>query len=645
MDWQAMKQAFREQSDITDDAELCHDAILQALQMGAEAGGNELGTILLSVLDGLFWVDSNDVIRQCMVSDRMKSTSADYVGKKLCEILHGESYCDVKDAMRLCQESHKYSECVLRWEDSDPPKTFNVSLNVHGDGYIVLLRDISKRHELSDRLEESERRYQLIANSISDVITISDIQGYFSFVSDSSELSVGWSPDQLVGRSAFEFIHPQDAPTVRESIRKAINTAGSVSYEHRFLKSYGGYVWFETVLQPISDRDGKITAFQGVSRDVTEHRATERRLRQLLHLLEQSSGMLAIVNSDGLVDYINPSLLKYLGVSKRRQKHLTSEMLLPRGMDPKHSYAINQALLKHQPWHGEISGKDSKGHAVTCLVSVAPVVDDLGEMTHYVLELIDITERKRAEQLIEQKSEELSAVNRELQEFAYVVSHDLKAPLRSISSLTHWLMTDYAHLLPEEGQEHLSLLNQRAIRMQYLIDGVLTYSRAGRVAEQAGNSDISQLAADVWNLLNPPPNMHITIQPNMPVIYAEPIRLIQLFQNLISNAIKHNDKAEGYIEVFCEDDGAMWRFGVKDNGPGIEPKHHDLVFGIFQTLNTKEECPDSTGIGLALVRKVVELYGGRIWIESDVGRGCTFWFTILKHPLDPGTDQLDQDID
>lgn len=178
--------------------------------------------------------------------------------------------------------------------------------------------------------------------------------------------------------------------------------------------------------------------------------------------------------------------------------------------------------------------------------------------------------------------------------------------------------------------------------MQHLIDGVLTYSRAGRVAEQAGKSDISQLVAEVWSLLNPPPNMHITIQPDMPIIYAEPIRLIQLFQNLISNAVKHNDKADGYIEVFCQDDGNMWRFGVKDNGPGIAPKHHELVFGIFQTLSSGDPNPDSTGIGLALVRKVVELYGGSIWIESDVGQGCTFWFTIPKKPLEPGIKQADQ---
>ncbi len=645
MDWQATMQAFREQRGITDESVLCQDAIFHAFQMGAEAGSNELGTILLSVLDGLFWIDADEVINQCMVSDRMRSTSADYTGKKLHDILHGDSYRDVKAAMELCHETYKYSECVLKWDKIDPPKTFNVSLNIHNDGYIVLLRDISKRHELSDRLEESERRYQLIANSISDVITISDIQGYFTFVSSSSVASVGWSPEQLLGRSAFEFIHPQDAPAVRESIQQVIDTTHRTSYEHRFLKSSGGYVWFETVIQPIPDSDGKVAAFQCVSRDVTEHRATERRLRQLLHLLEQSSGMLAVVSNDGLVDYINPSLLKYLGISKRNQKNLSCEKLLPRGMDPKHQYSINQALQKHQPWHGEVSGKDYDGNAVTCLISVAPVVDDLGEMTHYVLELIDITERKRAELLIEQKSEELSAVNRELQEFAYVVSHDLKAPLRSISTLTHWLVTDYAQLLPEEGQEHLSLLNQRAIRMQHLIDGVLTYSRAGRVAEQAGNSDISQLVAEVWGLLNPPPNMHISIQPNMPVIYAEPIRLVQLFQNLISNAVKHNDKDEGYIEVFCQDDGCMWRFGVKDNGPGIAPKHHELVFGIFQTLCSSETNPDSTGIGLALVRKVVELYGGNIWIESDVGQGCTFWFTIPKCPLEPGIDQSDQSND
>ena len=642
MDWQAMLQVFQKQSQNPEAVEKYEEEFIRAFREGATVGCYEIGAAMMGVLDGLFCLNADGIIGKCMMSDRMNSQAEDYIGRRLCDILSADAYHAALDAMELCRTNNTYTEFCFKWDNGKSIQTVSATVSIYGDGYIAIIRDVSRHQELFDRLDDYEKRYQMIANSIGDTVAITDTDGRLTFISKSAERVIGWTPDQVLGRSVFEFIHPQDAPAIREYFGQHPLDPQASSFEYRFLKASGGYVWLDTVVQAILGADGRTVAYQGVSRDVTDHRATERRLRQLWHLFEQSSGMFAVVKAEGKIDYINPSMLRYLGMSEADIHLLDFDKLLPVGTEPKLLYKIHQAIYSCQPWHGELSGKAPDGAPVTCLTSVSPVIDDLGEMTHYVVELIDITERKRAEMVIEQKSEELSIANRELQEFAYVVSHDLKAPLRSIGALADWLVTDYAGLLPEEGQEHLMLLKERSVRMQHLIDGVLAYSRVGRVSEQASMVDIGQLLLDVCSLLNPPPNMHVTIQPDMPTIYAEPIRLMQLFQNLISNAIKYNDKPEGFIEVYCVGEGDMWKFAVKDNGPGIAPKHHELVFGIFQTLNSKDDSPDSTGIGLSLVRKVVELYHGKIWIESDVNQGCTFWFTLPKQPLMPPSDDLDQ---
>ena len=165
--------------------------------------------------------------------------------------------------------------------------------------------------------------------------------------------------------------------------------------------------------------------------------------------------------------------------------------------------------------------------------------------------------------------------------------------------------------------------------MHALIDGILTYSRIGRSEEEGAEMDLSELLNEVIDFISLPRNIHIEIQKNLPKVRAEKTRMHQLFQNLIGNAIKFSDKPEGKVEIGCRADGAMWRFHVADNGPGIESKYFDKIFQLFQTLGSSDQS-ESTGIGLALVKRIVEKYGGRIWIESEVGKGATFYFTLPK---------------
>ncbi|RLG31603.1 PAS domain-containing sensor histidine kinase [Methanosarcinales archaeon] len=252
----------------------------------------------------------------------------------------------------------------------------------------------------------------------------------------------------------------------------------------------------------------------------------------------------------------------------------------------------------------------------------------------------DITERKRweaekvqEEQLRLQLLDELERSNNELMDFAYIVSHDLKAPLRAITSLAEWLAADYGDKLDEDGREQLELLKNRTRRMHNLIESILTYSRIGRSNEEKEDVDLNTLVSEVIALIDPPEDITIEVVGELPTIPFERTRMEQIFQNLIRNAALYMDKPEGLIIISCSEDDdngdSNWRFSVADNGPGIDEKYYKKIFQIFQTLRPRDEI-ESTGVGLTIVRKIVRMHGGEITVESKLGDGSTFHFTIPK---------------
>jgi signal transduction histidine kinase len=228
---------------------------------------------------------------------------------------------------------------------------------------------------------------------------------------------------------------------------------------------------------------------------------------------------------------------------------------------------------------------------------------------------------------VEEKMKEIEVVNDELSQFAYVVSHDLKAPLRAIGSLSQWVHDDYVELLDEEGKENLSLIVSRSKRMQSMIDAILEYSRVGRIQESFEQVSISSLLVEIIDLLSIPETIKITVTSEMPTIRGEKIRFQQLFQNILSNAIKFMDKEQGIIKVNARKQASMWLFSVEDNGPGIPEKDKEGVFKIFKTLQSRDRH-ESTGVGLSIVKKIVDCYGGEIWVEEADPFGSKFCFSL-----------------
>jgi signal transduction histidine kinase len=224
---------------------------------------------------------------------------------------------------------------------------------------------------------------------------------------------------------------------------------------------------------------------------------------------------------------------------------------------------------------------------------------------------------------------ELEAVKTEFQEFAHIVSHDLRAPLRAVGQLATWLREDHAENLGEDGEELIDLLQGRLDRLNNLLEGILQYSRMGRLREKKRDTDLGALVEQVIETIPSRGDVKVSVEGPLPVMRVEPTRIETLFRNLIDNAVKFMDKPDGRVKIECREEGDRWRFTVSDNGPGIDPAHHDRIFKIFQTIASRDEF-ETTGIGLTIAKKIVESNRGEIRLESEPGKGCAFRFTLPK---------------
>ncbi len=223
----------------------------------------------------------------------------------------------------------------------------------------------------------------------------------------------------------------------------------------------------------------------------------------------------------------------------------------------------------------------------------------------------------------------LEKSNKELDQFAHIVSHDLKAPLRAISNLSLWLEEDLGASLSGENRDNFIKLRSRVVRMESLINGILQYSKAGTEQIADESIDVYELLLEVIELLAPASHIKIRVNSSMPVLVGPKIMLLQVFSNLLSNAIKYNDKTEGLVNVYCSEKADCFEFVVEDNGPGISPEYHEKIFVIFQTLQSRDKF-ESTGIGLTIVKRIVMARGGAIRVESSLGQGSKFIFTWPK---------------
>jgi PAS domain S-box-containing protein len=288
---------------------------------------------------------------------------------------------------------------------------------------------------------------------------------------------------------------------------------------------------------------------------------------------------------------------------------------------------LNCATLSPQPW-GVLAAHTTRQRVfsqsdVDFLQSVANVLAGAMQSQQTDAALYEATAQ------LAQTTAALEKRSKELDEFAYITSHDLKAPLRAIANLSQWIEEDIAHQLDAENLHQLQLLRGRVYRLESLIEGLLQYSRAGRLKSDPQDVDVALLLKQVIDTLNPPAQFRITIAPGMPTLLTQRLPLEQVFTHLIDNAIKHHPLADGTVKIDVEEQSDAYEFRVVDDGLGIAPQFHERVFAIFQTLQAKD-TRENTGLGLAIAKRIVEGKGGTIRLESQEGQGATFYFTWPK---------------
>lgn len=337
---------------------------------------------------------------------------------------------------------------------------------------------------------------------------------------------------------------------------------------------------------------------------------------------------LLVLNETNHIETVNEAALKLFGFSKCDDlcgKHFGELYVDDAGADNFLAILESEGNLKNL----ENRFIKTNGKPFTGLYSAAVVKDLENSIPTKVIFIQDITERKKSSEKLAEYTKRLEKKNEELDQFAYIVSHDLKAPLRAISNLSIWLQEDLGPKLSADNKSNLEILRSRVQRLESLINGVLEYSKLGRERVTSETIDTFGLLTEVLEMLSPPSHIKVEIAPEMPDVEAPKTMLSQVFSNLISNAIKYNDKKEGLIKISVTDLVNNYEFVIEDNGPGIAPEYQEKVFVLFQTLRSRDKF-ESTGIGLTIVKRIVEDRKGRIWIESERGKGSKFIFTWPK---------------
>ncbi|MEG3436336.1 PAS domain-containing protein [Pannus brasiliensis CCIBt3594] len=383
--------------------------------------------------------------------------------------------------------------------------------------------------------------------------------------------------------------------------------------------------------------------------DITERKHAELALQESEHryatLARLSPVGIFRCDREGACFYVNDRWTKMTGFSAGSAIGFGWTDVLHPDDRPRVVRNWQIAVERNEPFRAEYRVRGPDGSSVWVLGQALPEKSDEDVVISYVGTITDISERVEVERELQERSRELREVNQiltrttnlirkrneELDRFAYIVSHDLKAPLRAIANLSEWIEEDLDGQLPAENRRQMTLLRSRVHRMEALINGLLEYSRIGRDSVEIETVNVGTLLAETIDSIDPPEPFSIVLPENPPVFSGKPLFLRQVLANLITNAIKHHDKDTGRVEIGAIEDENFIEFTVSDDGPGISPEYHERIFGIFQTLGNGEN-PSSTGIGLTIVKKIIEGEGGSIALESVPGEGSCFRFTWPKQP-------------
>ena len=511
--------------------------------------------------------------------------------------------------------------------------------------FIAICRDARGRKQA----EETLRKQAQMLDLANDTIAVLDLNGAISYWNLGAKWLYGWRKSQAIGKNIHELLQTQWTQPL-EVIQKVFFERGSWQGELVRTKADGTKITVASRWTLQHDDQDKPVAILEISNDISDRKRSEIALAESAQrfraTFEQAAVGMAQATVEGKFLLVNQKLCEILGYSRQ-------ELVEKRFQDITWSEDLaSEEELVRQLLAGEIENFSlekryirNDGELVWANLTVSLLREQNG--SQFLMAVVeDIRERKQAEESLRLRAEELSWTaqmlakttnvlrkrNQELDQFAYVVSHDLKAPLRAIANLSSWIEEDLSDSMTEDTLHQMNLLRGRVHRMEGLIEGLLQYSRVGRIQVPSEMVKVEKLLAEIIDSLAPPSGFEVKVEPGMPTLVTEKLALQQVFSNLISNAIKHNRGESGHVKISVKELDDFYEFSVEDDGPGIDPQYHDKVFVIFQTLEARDKV-ENTGIGLSLVKKIVEGQGGTISLESAEGEGATFRFTWPKQPI------------
>jgi len=437
-----------------------------------------------------------------------------------------------------------------------------------------------------------------------------------------------------------EKIPADDIVRYRQAIEECKAT-GKFVCEFRVKRNAGGYRYLSGRGHTIK-QDNDSFFIKGVFIDVTSTKMLEGRLKatqsRMQQLVDGIPGLFSYIDNDYRVWFMSS---QYREIFDRRADELVGvhmRELIGDEMFAERKPRYDEALAGEEV-HSESTRLMPDGSTAYFSVTHKPFRDDNGNILGVLTLGIDITERRLMEQHVEAKSEELARSNKDLEQFAYVASHDLKAPLRAIEVIIEWLREDLEGHEVGDVQENLDLLSQRTGRLSRLLEDLLAYSRAGRKVGDVKHIHLDEFVKDIATLIGPPEGMQVSTSEGWPCLTTHHAALETVLRNLISNAIKHHpDPANGHINVSCDDQGHQVMISVADDGIGIPAEYSERVFKMFQTLKPRDDT-EGSGMGLAIVQRIIDWQGGKIWFEDVAGdNGVVFRFTWNKSPQDMPAD-------
>jgi PAS domain S-box-containing protein len=454
------------------------------------------------------------------------------------------------------------------------------------------------------------------------------------------------------GYSAFiERVHPEDRKSVERTIAGSLRTGEPFAFDYRILRPDGALRMAHGEGRVVHDAEGEPVGVLGTAQDITDRKQIEYALRQsetrTRSIIDTANDGFIAIDAAGVITDWNPQAESTFGWARDEALGRTlAELIIP----PDHREAHNEGLHRYVITGDgpllnkrvELEALDRTGRLFPVEMTITPI--HWGRSHIFSAFVRDITERKRAEEALARQTDELTRINAELEDFTHSVSHDLKEPLRGIEAFAGFLAEDYSDKLDEQGQRYVSILRESSVRMKDLIDDLLQLSRIGRSSYEYSVVLMRSLIEDVTLELSyafQEKSVELRVDPALPAINCDKVRMREVFKNLISNAIKYNDKVVPRIDIGCRPENGAFTFAVRDNGIGVAPEFHDKIFKIFQRLHHRDEY-EGTGVGLAICKKVVEGHGGRIWVESTPGQGTAFLFTIPREPhAKPGQEERD----